>query len=70
LGWMVNSNNNWWHSGSLPGTSTILVRTSGEFCWAVLTNTRRLRGNMGSELDRLPWNMTACVGRWPDVDLF
>ena len=70
LGWMVNSNNNWWHTGSLPGTSTILVRTSGEFCWAVLTNTRRLSGNMGGDLDRLPWNMTACVSRWPDVDLF
>ncbi len=40
-GWAINSAGNWWHSGSLPGTSSILVRTAHDFCWAALTNTRR-----------------------------
>ena len=39
-GWLVNKVPNWWHNGSLPGTSSIMVRTARGLCWAALTNIR------------------------------
>ena len=56
-GWAVNKSNNWWHTGSLPGTSTLMVRTSGGSCWAALANTRRPNSTMGADLDALMWNI-------------
>jgi len=54
-GWAVNSNNNWWHTGSLPGTATELVRASNGFSWAILANTRSGDNNFVSRMDRLIW---------------
>jgi CubicO group peptidase (beta-lactamase class C family) len=64
-GWQVNAANNWWHVGSLPGTTSVMVRTSGQFCWAALTNTRRPGSDINAAIDRLPWAMVGKVGRWP-----
>jgi hypothetical protein len=64
-GWAVNSVPNWWHSGSLPGTATIMVRTASGFCWAALTNTRRAgQPDMGLGLDNMVWDMVRKVGAW------
>lgn len=44
LGWFVrpveDQRVNAWHTGSLPGTSTLLVMRHDGYCWAVLFNTR------------------------------
>jgi CubicO group peptidase (beta-lactamase class C family) len=69
-GWAVNKANNWWHNGSLPGTTTIMVRTSGGFCWAALTNTRHPNSTMGADLDALMWNIVRTPTVWPTGDLF
>jgi CubicO group peptidase (beta-lactamase class C family) len=64
-GWSVNEKGNWWHIGSLPGTTTILVRTSSKFCWAALTNTRREpEGEMDRALDNMMWDMVSRVSEW------
>lgn len=63
-GWSVNEAHNWWHTGSLPGTGSILVRAQNGFCWAVLTN-HRAGGGFGSDLDRLTWRILERVERWP-----
>lgn len=63
-GWVVNSYDNWWHAGSLPGTATEIVRTHSRFCWAVLTNTCVPSSNMFADLDNLPWNMARQVKSW------
>lgn len=39
-GWIVNAQR-WWHNGSLPGTSAIMVSTRSGLAWAALANTRR-----------------------------
>jgi CubicO group peptidase (beta-lactamase class C family) len=41
-GWMVGNDGagNWWHEGSLPGSTTLMVRTASGLCWAALANTR------------------------------
>jgi hypothetical protein len=63
-GWEVNKANNWWHNGSLPGTTTIAVRTHSGFCWAAFTNTRRWNSAMDGDLDRLNWSMVRQVKAW------
>jgi len=63
-GWQVNNANNWWHTGSLPGTSTIVVRTHSGFCWAAFTNTRRDNSNLARDLDNLIWTMVQQVKGW------
>jgi CubicO group peptidase (beta-lactamase class C family) len=61
-GWMVNTMGNWWHSGSLPGTISIMVRTSSGLCWAALTNTRT--GGMDLALDKMLWDLAEAVPVW------
>jgi CubicO group peptidase (beta-lactamase class C family) len=63
-GLFVNSQNNWWHGGSLPGTETISVRTNADFCWSAFTNTRAKFKDMASSLDRLMWHMVQSVADW------
>jgi CubicO group peptidase (beta-lactamase class C family) len=66
-GWMVRNDGqgNWWHSGSLPGSTTIMVRTASGMCWAALTNTRTEPHNqMDAALDELIWNMVRAVPAW------
>jgi CubicO group peptidase (beta-lactamase class C family) len=63
-GWAVNRLNNWWHGGSLPGTTSIVVRTSGGFCWAALANSRRSGSEMGRAFDEMVWSMVRQVKAW------
>ncbi len=63
-GWAVNKVPNWWHNGSLPGTTSIMVRTASGFCWAALLNTREGHGNTGGALDGMMWEMVRKVKAW------
>lgn len=70
-GWSVNNAGNWWHTGSLPGSTSILVRTSGGYCWAILCNTRVNSGAFNQELDELIWKVVNNPSvKWPTRDLF
>jgi CubicO group peptidase (beta-lactamase class C family) len=59
-GWCVNQIPNWWHTGSLPGTLTVMVRTGSGLCWAAFTNTRV----EGIDLDAMMWRVVQCVPAW------
>lgn len=67
-GWAVNASGNAWHMGSLPGTSTIMVRTASRLAWAILTNGSQReaarRQSLRHDLDRLGWQMTTPIARW------
>jgi CubicO group peptidase (beta-lactamase class C family) len=63
-GWAVNKYSNWWHTGALPGTSTIMVRTSSDLCWAALANTREAKGDTGGALDKMMWDVAKTVKSW------
>jgi len=63
-GWSVNKFDNWWHTGSLPGTSTIAVRTHSGFCWAAFGNGGRLNAPLDRDLDNLIWDMVRQVKSW------
>lgn len=61
-GWSVNKAGNLWHTGSLPGTATIGVRTASGLNWAAFTNTRS--DGLGGALDRMMWDMAKAVPAW------
>jgi CubicO group peptidase (beta-lactamase class C family) len=61
-GWMVGGNGDWWHNGSLPGSTTIMARTATGICCAVLTNTRTQPSNeIDTALAQTMWNMVRTV---------
>jgi len=61
---------NWWHGGSLPGTSTLLVRTYRDFAWVALFNARSTTGAFDAELDSTLWAALAQSTSFPAHDLF
>lgn len=67
----VNANNNWWHIGSLPGTTSEIIRNgNSQLNWAILLNTRDQAGNINSAMDNLVWNVLPSITSWPAFDLF
>ncbi len=69
-GFHINSNSkNWWHSGSLTGTSAWIVRTPSGYTWTILTNTSASGINTG--LNKLIWPaVNDASTNWTDSDLF
>jgi CubicO group peptidase (beta-lactamase class C family) len=65
-GWAVNNAPNWWHTGSLPGSSSLLVRTASGICWAACANARSKPGGKDSLtlLDDMMWKMARSVPSW------
>lgn len=73
MGWAVRpSAGNWWHAGSLPGTTTILVRTGTGLAWAAVFNARQTGADPGFEgqVDAKLWEAVGGVTEWPAHDLF
>jgi CubicO group peptidase (beta-lactamase class C family) len=69
-GWMVRPTQGeatWWHGGSLPGTTAILVRSFHNYSWVALFNAR---SNFDAELDATLWNALSQVSTLPTHDLF
>ncbi|SRR5260221_9449245 len=69
-GWAVNSANNWWHLGSLPGTETEIIRAAIGWNWVMLVNTRSADANYASDLDGLFWTAKSHLVAVPAYDLF
>ncbi len=69
-GWSTNQWGNWWHSGRLPGTASIFVRTSGEYVWAAIVNETNSDSAKNINLDGLMWEVVNGVEQWPSHDLF
>jgi CubicO group peptidase (beta-lactamase class C family) len=66
-GWMVRDNGagNWWHNGSLPGTTSLMVRTPAGMSWAALCNTRtEPKDQINTALDQMMWNIVRTVPSW------
>ena len=73
FGIAVNAYNNWWHMGSLPGTTSEIVRNGNhELNWAILLNTRDQNASINRAVDHLVWSVLPTLSDtdWPDHDLF
>ncbi|MFF9408185.1 serine hydrolase domain-containing protein [Streptomyces anandii] len=71
-GWHISTTGNRWHDGDVPGSASILVRTSGHQAWAVLVNSRddaRLDA-MRTDLDKIMWKVVGHITDWPTYDQF
>ncbi len=55
-GWIVTPQG-WWHNGSLPGTSAVMVSLRSGLSWAALANTRRRDPNSVAGLNRVAGRM-------------
>ncbi len=75
-GWLVRPTGrgkaNEWHTGSLPGTATLMVRRHDGLCWVVFFNTRYDPGggSLTRGIDPLLHKAADSVKRWPSWDLF
>lgn len=72
-GWFVRPSGgdaNWWHGGTLPGTTSMLVRTADNLSWVALFNTRSLTVSLEAEVDAALWAARARVTAFPSHDLF
>lgn len=71
LGWQVRpvgADANWWHTGSLPGTSTIIVRAANGLAWVALFNSRPASADaFFNELDAELWRAVNGITAWPSV---
>lgn len=61
---------NYWHTGSLPGTYTILVRRWDGLAWAALFNQRSKDRKLDGEIDPSLHRAADAVKEWPREDLF
>ncbi len=75
-GWLVrpvgkDAKANYWHTGSLPGTYTLLVRRHDGVSWAILFNQRSDDKKLpDSEIDPALHRAANAVTDWPKHDLF
>jgi len=76
LGWfnrdLENGGVNHWHSGSLDGTATILIRRSDGRNFVALLNSRSSPSaeHLGREIDKLLHLAANAVDKWPASDRF
>ena len=73
FGWFVRpiqGDAAWWHGGTLPGTTSMLVRTHHNYAWVGLINTRSLTANLEAELDAALAAAFNGVTSFPAHDLF
>lgn len=61
---------NYWHSGSLPGTYTMLVRRWDGLSWTMLFNQRSKDRKLDGEIDPAMHRAADAVKDWPTGDLF
>lgn len=73
-GWSVRPSQgdaNWWHTGGLPGTTTLVVRNYGGVTWAAFFNAQPLNVDaFVGELDSGMWTALNGVTSWPSGDQF
>jgi len=72
-GWSVSASNHWWHTGGLPGTATLVARTSSGYTWAIFLNKRVIGANASAfwgDFDNLPWNCINQAASFPSHNLF
>ncbi|MFG3558369.1 serine hydrolase domain-containing protein [Micromonospora sp. NPDC047557] len=77
LGWQVRpvstggTGRNTWHTGSLPGTYSLLVRTYNGMSWAALFNQRDDASGLAyGDIDPLLWTAAGKITAWPTNNLY
>lgn len=72
MGWIgVNQNDDWWRTGTLAGTSALLIRKSSNLSYAIVTNSSSKLGNrFSTELYAAIERGLRKLEKLPEVNLF
>jgi CubicO group peptidase (beta-lactamase class C family) len=73
LGWRgTDGRGTWWRTGTMAGTSALVMRFNNETNWVILLNTTSTdrKSRTHNELSRAIYQCMALVKEWPSVDLF
>jgi CubicO group peptidase (beta-lactamase class C family) len=66
-GWMVSTNGPgfWWHTGTLPGSTGVMVRTGNGMAWAAVANTRaQPHAEIDTAINKMGWDMVGTDPQW------
>lgn len=71
IGWMNVSDKEWRRSGSMAGTSSLIVFKKEGYSWAFITNTSTWRGSgFTQEINSMMNKAIRKVESWPERDMF
>lgn len=72
IGWKgSDGSGTWWRTGTLTGTSALLVRQNNGINWIIVTNTTTWkRSRIHSETSKTMFRAIYSVKDWPENDLF
>jgi CubicO group peptidase (beta-lactamase class C family) len=72
IGWKgADGRGTWWRTGTLTGSSALMVRQSNGINWIIVMNTTTLKkSKIHRESSRTMFKAVNTVQRWPEFDLF
>lgn len=72
IGWRgTDGYGTWWRTGTLSGTTALVMRHKNGIEWVVLLNTTtKKRSRIHNELSRTMFKVLNSVKQWPEADLF
>ncbi len=71
MGWKGVDSEKWWRTGSLVGTSAVVVRQHNGISWAFISNTDTWRGPyLSYEVEAEMRRLLATIPQFPEWDLF
>ncbi|MGD2034615.1 MAG: serine hydrolase domain-containing protein [Bacteroidales bacterium] len=72
IGWRgTDGYGTWWRTGTLSGTTALIMRHANDINWVVLMNTTpKKRSRIHNELSRTMFRALRSVKEWPENDLF
>lgn len=72
IGWKgADGRGTWWRTGTLTGTSALIVRQNNGINWIIVMNTTTWkRSRIHRETSRIMFRAIASVREWPEYDLF
>lgn len=72
IGWKgSDGGGNWWRTGTLSGTTALILRQQNKINWIILLNTTtKQRDRIHSEISRLMFQSVYSVEKWPKTNLF
>jgi len=72
IGWRgTDGYGTWWRTGTLSGTSALVVRQVNNVNWVVMLNSSTKRkSRIHSEISRTMFKALGNMNKWPDYDLF
>jgi CubicO group peptidase (beta-lactamase class C family) len=73
MGWRgTDGRGTWWRTGTMAGTSALVMRFSNETNWVILLNTTSTdrKSRTHNELSKAIYHCMTLVKQWPQADLF